>query len=103
MKIPSATHPAPLERDEQVALGVPEMAETITSQEAAALLKKRLGFSVQEKSIYYHVTSVFPHLSVRQCQNGRMLFRGVNKAAWLNFLSARNAAKSAQELFSTGG
>ncbi len=79
------------------------MTESITPKEAAALLKQRLGFSVTASAIYHQAMRNFKHLAVMSIQGGsagKTSFHGINKSAWLNFLSGRNAAKSARELFS---
>lgn len=78
------------------------MTEIITPKEAAALLKKRLGFSAPASIIRSNATGHFSHLAVREFHRGgagRATFIGINKSAWLNFLSGRNDAKSARELF----
>jgi hypothetical protein len=80
------------------------MSKTITTQEAAAILKKRLGISVSATAVYSQAMHKFKHLAVREYSPGRSMnprFKGINKAAWLNFLNARNEASSAAELFNT--
>lgn len=80
------------------------MIETITPKEAAAILKKRLGFSAPASIIRSNATGRFSHLAVREFHRGgagHATFIGINKSAWLNFLNGRNAARSAKELFST--